>query len=145
MDYKELETLIQAGEIGAGSRLFITDYRHDNIHNKPLRHIKPTEVILYNNVDLPPRKHVYYADYHFRAVSKTGKILSAIIAPYDNTGYRSFTGGSLNIFLTLKEAQACYVIQCQKVIEQAEEAKAQAAVRFDEIIQSSNERIRENS
>jgi len=144
MDYKELADRIDAGLTRVGDTLYITDFRHDDILNKPIRNIVPTEVELFSNDDLPKGKTVYYAEHHFRAISKTGKVLAAVIAPYDNTGFRGYTGVSVNIFKTMEEAKAHYVTQCEAVIRQVEKAKAQANVRFDGITDTVNQAIRDN-
>lgn len=145
MDYKELAEAINAGDIKVGDKLFITDFRHGDILNKPIRNIAPTEVILFPNTELPPRKTVYYADYHFRPVGKNGAALSTIIAPYDNTGYRGYTGISVNIFRTLAEAKAVYIEQCEKVLEQAQSAQDIWMRKFEEIKINAKAEIRKNN
>lgn len=133
MDYKEFTVQIDAGYARVGDLFYITDFRHDDILNKPIRNIAPTQVQLFSNDDLPKGKHVYYAEHHFRAVGKTGKPLAAVIAPYDNTGFRGYTGVSLNIFTTLEEAEAYYVKQCEKVLDQVKTAQDQWNARFNEM------------
>ena len=144
MLYKELEALIDSGDKKAGDEFWVVDIRHDDILNKPIRNVSPTKVVLFSNTELPARKKVYYADYHFRTIGKNGFPLATVIAPYDNTGYRGYTGVSLNIFLTEKEAKDCYIAQCETIITTAKEAAASWAARFDGIVENMNRKISHN-
>ena len=93
-----LDTTYQNLEIVIGKKVWICDYRlNSNCDAKPIRAVKPTFVELTSNDELPPNKRVYYSPIHFREI-KNNKTTSKIIAPYDNTGYKSFTGVCLNIF-----------------------------------------------
>ena len=116
MLYKDLEDLIVDKKIKEGDTLWITDFRFgsDGALNKPIRHVKPTKVKLVSNSELPKNKTVYYSNYHFRPINKNGETSkSRIIAPYDNTGYRSYTGVSLNIFTDEKECKDFYIDLCK--------------------------------
>ena len=117
MDAKELQTKINAGEVNVGDKLWVADYRHNNVTEKPIRHVEPQLVELCANDTLPKNKTIYYADFHFRPVSKTGTVLKQVIAPYDNTGYRGYTGVSVGIFFTEQEAKDYYVKQCNIVLD----------------------------
>ncbi|PHA03004.1 hypothetical protein COE51_01285 [Bacillus pseudomycoides] len=140
MLYKEFSKLI-GSKIKAGDEVFICDYRFNDIDNKAIRHVKPQKVVLFSNDDLPKNKTVYYSEYHFRPLNAKGKALSKIIAPYDNTGYRSYTGVSLNIFLTEEECVEHYKQQCEEIIERFEKAKLDKAKYFDEMINEVQEEI----
>ncbi len=61
-------------------------------------------------------KIIYYSPIYFRPV-KNGHIMSKVIAPMDNTGYRGYTGESVNIFYTVEDCVKCYR-------EQVRQAKA---------------------
>lgn len=90
--------------------------------------------MVFNNDDLPPNKRVYYSDHHFRPLGKKGEPISTVIAPYDNTGYRTYTGISLNIFFNEKECKDFYVNQCKVNIQRIEEAKIRSSQYFDQKI-----------
>ena len=94
-----------------GDKIWICDYRFKNRYvDKPIRHIKPTKVMIRSNSDLPKNKRIYYSDWHFNGLNKADEPLkSKIIAPFDNTGYRQFTGTPVHVFLTEEEAQEHYV------------------------------------
>lgn len=81
-----------------GKKVWICDYRQPDLDKKPIRHVKPTEVMVFSNEDLPANKRVYYSENHFRKLSAKGVPSSTIIGVFDNTGYRSFTGVALKIF-----------------------------------------------
>lgn len=136
MDYKEF--MNKHSDL-IGQRVWICDYRHNDIANKPIRHVKPTEVIVVSNDDLPSGKVIYYADIHFKPIGKKGTPLKQIIAPYDNTGYRSFTGTSLNIFLTKDECVEHYLKQCEEIKKEVEKERKRANERFDKMIEEIDE------
>lgn len=142
MLYKEFEEKIAAGDYSAGDSFWVTDFRHDNVLEKPIRNVKPTEVRLFPNDELPKNKKVYYADYHFRPYGKTGKVMAQIIAPYDNTGFRSYTGNSLNIFLSKDEAEAHYIAQCEIVRKQVADEMDKVKAKLDKVLDSIDESIR---
>lgn len=134
MLFPELEKLISNGTVTVEDEFWVTDFRHDDILNKPIRNITPTLVKLFDNSNLPAGKKVYYANYHFKPVSKSGKVLATVIAPYDNTGFRGFTGVSVNIFFTKKEAQDFFTQQCDTVKEQIFTAKEMWEKRFNDML-----------
>jgi len=144
MLYPELETKIANKEVMAGDVLWITDYRHDDILDKPIRHVAPTEVRLVSNDDLPPNKKIYYANYHFRVMGKNGKLNALVIAPYDNTGYKWKTGTSLNIFFTEAEAKAHYVEQSNQLKVALAVVRQEQNERFDRMLAEMDERINAN-
>ncbi|WGT37724.1 hypothetical protein QH639_18060 [Lysinibacillus sp. 1 U-2021] len=97
-----------------GKQIWITDYRRGKSGGY-VRHVPPTLVEVTCNSELPKNKRVYYSNYHFRKV-KNGKVMKEIHAPYDNTGYRSYTGVSVNIFYTYEEAVQKYNEQIEEII-----------------------------
>lgn len=128
-EYENLENII-------GKRFWICDYRlNSKKDSKPIRNVPPKLVQVFSNDDLPKNKRVYYSPVHFREV-KNDKILSTIIAPYDNTGYRAYTGISLNIFNSEIECINCFNKQCDEAIKEYEDELKR---RTDEI----NSRINE--
>lgn len=124
MDYKALEKKIESGNIKEGDIVWICDYRlNENLDEKPIRHVVPTEVMIVNNENLPKNKKVYYSSYHFRTLNKKREASSTIIAPYDNTGYRLYSGISLNIFKKEPECRNCFKEQCLIVTEKINQKK----------------------
>lgn len=103
MNYQEF---LNSNEAVDGKQIWITDYRRGKSGGY-VRHVPPTLVEVTCNSELPKSKRVYYSEYHFRKV-KNGKASKEILAPYDNTGYRSYKGVSVNVFYTYEEAVKCY-------------------------------------
>lgn len=116
VEYSGLDNIV-------GKRVWICDYRNNgnDIFNKPIRCIKPT----YVEVCLPSKRkeEVYYSPIHFKEFGKKGKLLSRVIAPYDNTGFRCYTGVSLNIFDTEIECKAYFKGQIDEAIEEIQKAE----------------------
>jgi hypothetical protein len=118
---QEIGNIFEPDYIGldkvVGLRVWVCDFRlNDNFDIKPLRSVKPTEVVICLNEDFKRAKKVYHSPVHFRPVVGD-KVLSRVIAPYDNTGCRSYPGTCLNIFLTAFECFECYINQCDKAID----------------------------
>lgn len=126
-----------------GKTVWICDYRFTDIAQKPIRHVKPTEVLVVRNDDLPAGKTIYYADIHFRPIGRNGQPLKKIIAPYDNTGYRFFSGTSVNIFLTEQECVKCYLEQCAVIKKQIKWERKTASERLNKIEFEIDEMIEE--
>ena len=115
IDIKEITSGSRDGEV-----VWVCDFRFNKYRKatKPLRHVKPTEVIVVCNESLPKNKTVYYSESHFLPLNKQGDpIKSKIIAPFDNTGYRALTGTPLNIFTDEAECKSHYKKQCDDIIE----------------------------
>lgn len=87
-----------------GSKAWVCDLRYNDYTQKPIRNVPPTEVIVVPNGG----KQVYYSNSHFRTLKKDGTASSKAIKPYDNTGFRSYTGEPLNVFETEEECVAKY-------------------------------------
>ena len=144
MLYPELEQKLKDEELVEGDLVWVTGYYHNDYTEKPTRHVQPTLVQIMSNDKLPKYKKVYYATYHFRACGKSGKLLAAVIAPYDNTGFRSRTGGSLDIFLTEDEAKAAYITAANEVKIGIAKIKKIWSDRFDALLTEVDERIAKN-
>lgn len=97
MNYQEF---LNSNESVLGKQIWITDYRRGKSGGY-VRHIPPTLVEVTCNSELPKNKRVYYSEFHFRKV-KNGNVSKEILAPYDNTGYRSYKGVSVNVFYTMR-------------------------------------------
>jgi hypothetical protein len=113
MEFKEFSENHFEKTVNIGDTVWICDYRHDDIMNKPIRHVIPQAVVIADNADLPKNKTVYYSPIHFLPLGKGGVPKKQVIAPFDNTGFRGRTGTSVNIFDSEKECRAFYLIQCR--------------------------------
>jgi hypothetical protein len=106
-----------------GKMVWICDYRANaDPTKKPIRGIEPTPVVVTDAKET--NKIIYYSPIYFRPV-KNGHVISKVIAPMDNTGYRGYTGESVNIFYTVEDCVKCYREQVRqaKVIYQKELAR----------------------
>ena len=98
-----------------GKMVWICDYRANaDPTKKPIRGIEPTPVVVTDAKET--NKTIYYSPIYFRPV-KNGHVMSKVIAPMDNTGYRGYWGESVNIFYTVEDCVKCYR-------EQVRQAKA---------------------
>lgn len=89
-----------------GKHVWICDYRVNyNAVLKPIRDVKPMEVVIADAKTC--KKNIYYSPVYFQPV-KGKKVLSTVIAPVDNTGFRCRSGVSVNIFDTKEECVKCY-------------------------------------
>lgn len=112
----KLDTVYENLENILGKQFWICDYRlNENKDNKSIRSVTPKLVQVCSNEILPKGKKVYYSPIHFREI-KNGKTLSTVIAPYDNTGYRSYPGVSVSIFNTERACRDCFEQQCIEAI-----------------------------
>ena len=143
MDFKEFSGYL-GKTINIGDEVWICDYRHDNIYNQPIRHVPPQKVVIEDNDKLPERKKVYYSAVHFLPIGVNGKPKKQVIAPFDNTGYRGYTGVSVQIFATEAECRASYRKMCETIKGQISEARAEMTARFDAMEQGLDEKIKEN-
>lgn len=106
-----------------GKMVWICDYRANaDPTKKPIRGIEPTPVVVTDAKET--NKTIYYSPIYFRPV-KNGHVMSKVIAPMDNTGYRGYTGESVNIFYTVEDCVKCYREQVRqaKVIYHKELAR----------------------
>lgn len=130
VEHKAYNTTYENLENVIGKQYWICDYRlNSNKDNKPIRNVLPKLVKVFGNDVLPKNKNVYYSPIHFREV-KGDKILSTIIAPFDNTGYRSYSGVSVNIFNSEKECREYFEMQCDE-----------AVLEYKNVIERLNDRI----
>ena len=131
MDFKEWLRSNRINEVGkfydshyenldnvVGKHFWICDYRlNKDKDNKPIRAITPKLVQVFSNDILPASKRVYYSPIHFKEI-KNGKVLSAVIGPYDGTGYKTYPGVSVNIFDHKEECIKFFINQCEKAVEE---------------------------
>lgn len=117
-----------------GDTVFICDYRQEDLNKKPIRNVKPQEVFVCGNDELPENKKIYYSDSHFRAKNKDGSKSSKIIPLFDNTGFRSFAGVALEVFDNMEECAEAYRCAVISVIDRLEEKKKTAVKCIDDEI-----------
>lgn len=86
------------------------------------------------------KKTIYYSPVYFQPV-KGKKVLSTVIAPIDNTGYRCSPGVSVNIFDTREECVKCYREQVRQADEIYEKEKARIIKEFDARMQILNDSL----
>lgn len=117
MKYEEFQPKIGT-EFKEGDIFYICDFRlNEDLRKKPIRNIKPVEVMLVNNDKITTDRTIYYSEYHFRELKKNREYSSKIIAPYDGTGYRSYTGKGLHVFTTKDECIDFFIEQCEEAEE----------------------------
>lgn len=89
-----------------GKQVWICHYLQPDLDKKPLRSVPPQLVIVRPISDLPKGKKVYYSESFFSPINlKTGKPLSKVISPVDNTGYRGRPGNELYVFDSEEECR----------------------------------------
>jgi hypothetical protein len=126
---------IKLEDLKAGQKVYICDYRKEDLNKKPIRNVQPMLVQVVSNDDLPKNKTVYYSDVHFRMIKNKGEgVTSRIIAPFDNTGYRSYSGVMLNIFDNYEECADLFKVQIDDVIERLEHKKEFAVIAIQQSI-----------
>jgi hypothetical protein len=123
-----------------GQMVWICDYRFDDYSNKPIRSIKPTQVLIRDNDETT--KTIYYSTSHFIQIDSKGNLLkSKIIGVYDTTGYRSYPGIAVNCFRTKKECDTFYKKQINEAIKGLQDYKQKVDLRiFGLINEITNER-----
>lgn len=85
-----------------GQTVYVCDYRQPDHNKKPIRNVPPTKVKILPNSEA--KKTVYYSNSFFKPYGKNGNLTAKEIKPYDNTGFRMYTGEPLYVFDTYKEA-----------------------------------------
>lgn len=108
MNFEEYVTINGGNEENlVGRKVYICDYRLTDGCEKALRHVPPTLVQIVSNKEA--KKTIYYSNIHFKPFNKRGDgLLKKEIAPFDNTGYRSYKGTAVNVFEDLLTCQQYY-------------------------------------
>lgn len=136
MLHPELKALLESGEVSIGDKVWICDYRFDDPTNKPIRNLAPQQMFIMDASST--KKNIYYSSFYFAPISAKGTPLAAVIAPFDNTGFRGYTGVSVNIFLDEKDCRDHFVKQCIEAREKMINAR-------DRFIKTMNTRIEEST
>lgn len=130
--------MINTKEIADGKHnrkiVWICDLRYKDYDDKPIRHIKPTRVIIRSNIETT--KRIYYSDSHFCKLNSKDNILtSQVIALFDNTGYRCLSGTALNVFDNKGACIRYYKKLCKKAISGLENHKENKVQIIDDKIE----------
>lgn len=97
-----------------GKKVWICDYRFNDMSEKAIRHIKPTLVLVRDNSET--KKRIYDSCSHFVAINSKGKPLETrVITPFDNTRSRWSTGIMVRVFDNEKECKEEYVRMCRVI------------------------------
>lgn len=119
---------ITEGEMN-NKEAWVCDLRYNDFNKKPIRHIKPTKVLIRSNEFT--KKTIYYSESHFVALNKKGEPTTKVIGVYDTTGYRSFRGTALACYDTKKECIKHYDIQVTDAVTGLKEYKKQIVKEID--------------
>lgn len=122
-----------------GDKVWVCDFYHDDVNNKPNRHIRPQQVLLTAPVVKPYYGERY--DVEFTALGKYGEPMKKKISPVGNSYSRWDKGGyGISIFFDEDSCKDYYLHQCQEVLKKIKEARDAADVRYakmeDEIRQA---------
>lgn len=131
MDYKDFTQRVLDGEFKNGDTFWVTDYRHNDIKNKAIRHQPPIQVVLECG-DTPSTLYwnrTILAAY-FRPILRNGKLGSKQISALDNTS-RSQDG--LFVFLDQEGAFQKYKEQCDDVEKEINKGRKDAEAYFDRL------------
>lgn len=142
MFYPEFEKKIKSGEVMEGDLVWVTGYYHNDPLLKPTRHVRPTLAQVTKNTGTPISRSKSF-DYHFRPCGKSGKLLAAVISPYDNIPFYTERGGSLGFFFTEDEAKSAYLKDAKAVKKEITEAYAIITANFQAKFAEVDKRIAE--
>lgn len=129
IDIKEITTGKRNGEI-----VYVCDFRQPDLNKKPIRKVLPTRVLVVSNAEA--KETIYYSESHFVELKADGTRKAKIIKPYDNTGFRGYTGEPVSVFTEEKECVDFFNNQCDKILEELNRKK-------DTVIDSINMQINE--
>ncbi len=100
----------QNGQKEVNEIVWICDYRHLNISQKAIRHIKPTKGMLTS-------KQTFYGyQYVFVPFKKNGELKSKAISLYDNT----YSQIPVKLFSSEEECRKCYKEMAKIVLDEFE-------------------------
>lgn len=100
------EELLQYGRDNGinieGMELWVTDVRLSN-GEELIRNIEAEKYVVVPASDAP--RTIYYATHALQKIGKKGTPIKQYTPFYDNTGYRRYTGESVNVYFTEDEAK----------------------------------------
>lgn len=114
MNYKEFIEYCEKKNINPeGVTVWATDIRMSG-GDQYIRNVRAVEGIVTHRDNV--NKNIYYADYAIIKMGKRGPT-KQVIAFYDNTGFRSYTGTSINVYFTKEEAIEEAISQLKEIEE----------------------------
>lgn len=133
MKWTDFEPTVKGGEI-----VYICDYRYNGkMIEKAIRHIEPKKVMIVSSEKV--QKKIYYSDWCFVELDKKGEPnYKKSIAPFDNTGYRSYTGVCLNIFDNMDDCIKFFNKTKKDLLKKAKEEKKSIVNLYDSLIEYLN-------
>lgn len=105
---------LELKDLKVGQRVWICDYRLKDIFNKPIRNVEPVLVEVRPMEEA--KKTIYYSEIYFAKIDKNNNHKQDGYAPFDNTGFRGYTGVCVQIFDNDKEAKTHYNSERKKCI-----------------------------
>lgn len=123
-----------------GKVVWVSQYLQPDLHKKPLRHVRPTKVMiipLVRPVEAVPAsdgveaveavkgERMKYTWSYFSPINDKGKVLKKRIQPTDSTGWRSYCGNEINVFENEDECRESYTKEVKLV---AAKVKVQSEV-----------------
>jgi hypothetical protein len=96
--------------------VYVCHFNKPDMDKKPLRNVPPTKCVVSSNSKLPTNKKIYYSESHYSPLSAKDVITKKIIAPQDNTGFRSSIGNSLYTFHNYEDCSSLWNMQLSEYI-----------------------------
>jgi len=140
-----INELVEENSSHIGKKLWISDFRQDDLDKKPIRCVRPQMALLRSNTEINSRKRIHYSDNHFVGLNKKGEpSKSKIIAIFDNTGYRSYPGEPIQIFDDEQECRAAFITQAEEIGQRVDERIKSATKHWESVRQDINKEINDN-
>lgn len=124
-----------------GRTLYVCDFRYNDIFKKPIRHIKPTEVVVIRKEDTT--KTIYYSSHCFAPVKRGNPDNNKAISVFDNTGFRSYPGEPVQIFDNYEECKQAYIQMCNYNRERLNQALVEFRDKVNGLIETIDNTIRD--
>ena len=99
-----------------GEVVYVCDFRQPDLNKKAIRKVLPTKVLIVSNAETKER--INYSESHFVELKADGTRKAKIIKPFDNTGFRTYTGEPVAVFTEEQECIDYFNQQCDKVLKQ---------------------------
>ncbi len=130
---------IETEDNKTGNKVWVCDYRFRNgFSKKPARHVKPTLVEIRPSEE--GKGTTYYSETCYIPYKKNGELnLNKKINPFDNTGYRMYTGIGLQVFLTEGECKEYYSNLCKSYIPLIEQEIKESTKDLRDLIETLKE------
>lgn len=114
-------------QVKIGDRVWICDFYHSDILNKPNRHVRPQEVVVAQG------KPTYGITLGFQAIGKNGVPKKQIINGYasSHAEYDDRNGSGVGVFFDERSCREYYQEQCDVVLAQIDHARKREVKRFD--------------